>query len=231
MAKHSQAAQRCTSAMQFGLMDTRCILSKGHPEDHHGLVQYELRWSRDDACRCSTATLPPGKMLLPVWPDAANALGIGRTKMFELVSAGTIPTVRIGRRRLVPAQELRDYVLASAGNGTEVQHQLRWSRDDASRKSVPTPSPELLPPLWPDAANPGTTGSVPDPEVRPTVSVEEAAQWLGIGRNRAYEAARRGDLPTIRIGHRLVVPTAALRCLLRLVPAAGNGTENADAHP
>ena len=43
-----------------------------------------------------------------------------------------------------------------------------------------------------------------------TISVPEAGRWLGIGRNAAYEAARRGDIPTIRIGRLLRVPVAAL---------------------
>jgi len=47
-----------------------------------------------------------------------------------------------------------------------------------------------------------------------TISVPEAAKRLGIGRNSAYEAARRGELPTIRIGKLLLVPVAALERLL-----------------
>jgi excisionase family DNA binding protein len=43
-----------------------------------------------------------------------------------------------------------------------------------------------------------------------TVSVPEAGRLLGIGRNAAYEAARRGDIPTIRIGRLLRVPVVAL---------------------
>lgn len=43
-----------------------------------------------------------------------------------------------------------------------------------------------------------------------TVSVPEAGKWLGIGRNSSYEAARRGDIPTIRIGRLIRVPVAAL---------------------
>jgi excisionase family DNA binding protein len=43
-----------------------------------------------------------------------------------------------------------------------------------------------------------------------TVSVPEAGRWLGIGRNAAYEAARRGEIPTIRIGRLLRVPVVAL---------------------
>lgn len=56
----------------------------------------------------------------------------------------------------------------------------------------------------------------PRPEEKPTITIEEAGRWLGLGRPAAYEAARRGEIPTIRFGRRLVVPTAGLRRLLQL---------------
>lgn len=56
----------------------------------------------------------------------------------------------------------------------------------------------------------------------PTLSIEEAAQVLGVSRGLAYEAARRGELPTIRLGRRLLVPTARLREMLG-EPGDGNG--------
>ena len=49
---------------------------------------------------------------------------------------------------------------------------------------------------------------------RMTVTVQEAATILGVGRNKAYEAARSGEIPTVRIGRRLLVPVAALERLL-----------------
>ena len=45
---------------------------------------------------------------------------------------------------------------------------------------------------------------------RVTVSIEEAARLLGLGRSAAYEAARRGELPTRRLGRRPLVPVLAL---------------------
>ncbi len=42
----------------------------------------------------------------------------------------------------------------------------------------------------------------------------EVAKLLRIGRNTVYEAARRGQIPTIQIGKRLLVPKAALIRLL-----------------
>ena len=49
-----------------------------------------------------------------------------------------------------------------------------------------------------------------------TYSVPEAARLLGIGRNAAYDAVRRGEIPTIRIGKRLLVPKAALQRMLEI---------------
>ncbi|MEQ1954413.1 helix-turn-helix domain-containing protein [Mesorhizobium sp. CN2-181] len=49
---------------------------------------------------------------------------------------------------------------------------------------------------------------------RLTVTVEEAAELLGIGRNAGYEGVRRGEIPSIRIGKRLLVPRAALDRML-----------------
>ncbi len=43
-----------------------------------------------------------------------------------------------------------------------------------------------------------------------TVPVPEAGVILGVGRNTAYNMAREGVIPTIRLGRRLVVPRALL---------------------
>jgi hypothetical protein len=48
-----------------------------------------------------------------------------------------------------------------------------------------------------------------------TISVPEAGQrYFGLCRNAAYEAAARGDIPTIRIGRLLRVPVRALERML-----------------
>lgn len=71
-----------------------------------------------------------------------------------------------------------------------------------------------------------TTRTLPDPRVQPTLTIPEAGHIAyGIARGAAYAAAQRGDLPTVRIGKRLLVPTAALYERLGLplpgsVPAA-----------
>lgn len=55
---------------------------------------------------------------------------------------------------------------------------------------------------------------------RLTLTVEEAAGILGISRAFAYEAVRRGEIPSIRIGRRVLVPRVALD---RLVNGSGAG--------
>jgi len=48
-----------------------------------------------------------------------------------------------------------------------------------------------------------------------TLTVPEAGKlYFGLGRNASYDAAKRGDLPVIKIGSRLRVPVVALERML-----------------
>jgi excisionase family DNA binding protein len=55
-------------------------------------------------------------------------------------------------------------------------------------------------------------------ELPPLLSVEQACELLGVSRSVGYRAAASGDLPTLRWGRRVYVPTARLLELLG-VPA------------
>jgi excisionase family DNA binding protein len=48
------------------------------------------------------------------------------------------------------------------------------------------------------------------------VSVGEAGRLLGVSRAFAYELAARGELPTIHLGRRIVVPKVALLAMVGL---------------
>ena len=52
-----------------------------------------------------------------------------------------------------------------------------------------------------------------------TQTIDEAAKVLGIGRNQAYAAARRGEIPSIRIGKRILVLREPLQRMLAGGPA------------
>lgn len=51
-----------------------------------------------------------------------------------------------------------------------------------------------------------------------TLNIAEASKALGISRGLAYQLAREGKIPVIRLGKRLVVPKAQLQRMLN-----GNG--------
>jgi len=52
------------------------------------------------------------------------------------------------------------------------------------------------------------------PDQKATMTLKEAATFLRIGRNQAYEAVKRGEIPAIRLGRRYLIPTAKLNLLL-----------------
>ena len=59
----------------------------------------------------------------------------------------------------------------------------------------------------------------PATDGRLTWTIPEAAKLLGISKDSAYEAARRGELPVRLIGRRMLVPRVAL---LRLLDGVGD---------
>lgn len=47
--------------------------------------------------------------------EAADAMRLSRSAIYELIRSGQLPTVKLGRRRLVPVQALSDYLNELAG--------------------------------------------------------------------------------------------------------------------
>jgi len=69
---------------------------------------------------------------------------------------------------------------------------------------------------------------------RPTLTVEECAAVLRIGRSAAYQAVKAGQIPSIRVGRSIRVPRHRLERLLELHEddePVGSGlvAKNADA--
>ena len=50
------------------------------------------------------------EILLVSIPDAAKALSVGRTTVYELMRSGQLDTCKMGRRRLITAESLRRLV-------------------------------------------------------------------------------------------------------------------------
>jgi excisionase family DNA binding protein len=53
-----------------------------------------------------------GPVMLSV-PEAAEQLGVGTTKLKQLIAGGELASVTIGRRRLVPASSVRAFAATS----------------------------------------------------------------------------------------------------------------------
>ncbi len=49
------------------------------------------------------------RLLYPV-PEAAVRLGIGRSKIYELISTGSLESVKLGKSRLIPAEAIERFV-------------------------------------------------------------------------------------------------------------------------
>jgi len=58
------------------------------------------------------------------------------------------------------------------------------------------------------------SGRLPDFSDKPVLTAPEVAQILGLSLRSVRSAMANGDLPVVRVGGRVWVPTAALRRLL-----------------
>ncbi|WP_445186868.1 helix-turn-helix domain-containing protein [Pseudonocardia sp. Cha107L01] len=71
-----------------------------------------------------TTPAMPTRVLLTV-EEAAESLGIGKTKTYSLVMAGEIASVQIGRLRRVHIDSVREYAARLVADQTTVRTQLR----------------------------------------------------------------------------------------------------------
>jgi len=58
-----------------------------------------------------------GESLLLTVEEAAALLRIGRSRMYELITAGTVMSVRIGGSRRIPREEVEAYVRRLVADG------------------------------------------------------------------------------------------------------------------
>jgi excisionase family DNA binding protein len=97
-----------------------------------------------------------------------------------------------------------------------------WASQVQELKDVLTPQARGVRPEGP--AVPAT----PATQLRLVLTVEEAAAALGISRASAYEAVRVGEIPSLRIGKRILVPKSALE---RMLEHAGEPDEKDGRKP
>ncbi len=54
--------------------------------------------------------------------EAAEVLGISRARLYELLAAGVIPSIKVGASRRVPADALREWVASELAAQTAAGH-------------------------------------------------------------------------------------------------------------
>ncbi len=61
----------------------------------------------------------PQRLLLRI-PEVAETLGIGRTKIYEMIATGELPTIRVGRAVRISVCTLQKWVEAREQQGLSV---------------------------------------------------------------------------------------------------------------
>jgi excisionase family DNA binding protein len=83
----------------------------------------------------NTPPPPPIAPMLTGVDGAARAFGLGRTKIYDLMSTGVLPFIKIGKRRLIPVAAMQAMVDELQAYGAAMQVQ----------PAAPTPSREVSP--------------------------------------------------------------------------------------
>lgn len=138
-------------------------------------------------------TLDVGGHLVPGLQEDAAAL-VGEPLVFPVVGGGvqdTRPLTAVCTRMFRPQRGSEHFAV----------QQISWSR--SVRPMRISPSETQL------------EGGIMS--TRLTYTVTETAEILGISRSAAYECVRRGEIPSLSLGRRVVVPCRALEDLLSAV--------------
>ena len=80
--------------------------SKARPVEASSLDHPNKSANEYDAAHLASSTTP--KLLITI-NEAANALSISRSKMYELLNSGAIHSVHIGRSRRIRVHDLKEY--------------------------------------------------------------------------------------------------------------------------
>ena len=67
------------------------------------------------------ALIASGEKLLLRYPEAAARLSVSRTTIYQLISKGELPVVRIGRSRRIPADALHVWLHRQAGGACHAE--------------------------------------------------------------------------------------------------------------
>jgi excisionase family DNA binding protein len=78
--------------------------------DRLAVAVHELVEALREAARAEAATVPPAPDRLLSVDEAAALLGLGRSLTYGEIAAGRLRSVKAGRRRLIPAAAVAEYI-------------------------------------------------------------------------------------------------------------------------
>lgn len=84
--------------------------------DHHTDAMLDMRRTLQERAAKSreepqtAQTMQPASRLTLTIPEACHALGIGETMLRQMMRTGQLPTLKIGRRVLIPRQAVEQLV-------------------------------------------------------------------------------------------------------------------------
>lgn len=117
----------------------------------------------------------------------------------------------------MPLDELHDRLKWMNGVGEQTRaERAKNLKRPAKQSRVSDPSPPPPKPLQDDDDVEGVL-TLEQALSMPTITIPDAGRlFFGLSRNAAYAAARRGDIPTIRVGNRMRVVTLTIAERLKL---------------
>jgi excisionase family DNA binding protein len=134
-----------------------------------------------------------------------NPMVLGALPDLDIDPVSTVADLDEGRSDLVPMDPHRNSTgradRGSSGAKTTASNPHARHHEGATRDAAPRVDDTHLM-RWPAEAAPLV------------LTVTEAASLLGVSRALAYELVARGEIPSLRLGRRLVVPRARLIALL-----------------
>ena len=78
---------------------------------------------------------------------------------------------------------------------------------------------EFLGPRWVDEVNARAKGELARQDLPVALTVKQTADLLGVSRQKVYEGVRSGQIPSLKFGSRISIPTHKLWEMLENAPA------------
>jgi excisionase family DNA binding protein len=95
-------------------LKSECDMSENHRQESNTQSPAISKYGGTQTDKRAMDTIPFAQRLSCTVAEACAATGLGRTKLYELIGAGSVATTLIGRRRLVSVKSLLHLIAPEA---------------------------------------------------------------------------------------------------------------------